>query len=93
MATDDRDRARAEQQGDGQPENQRELEDPSGGSARADGAEDGPAAHETPGAGTATDRGTRGTSGGTTPPESRPPSVNIDRPSEEDPERRVEDWA
>ena len=39
-----------QQQGDGQPENQKELEDPHGGSAEADrqAAEQGPGANENP---------------------------------------------
>lgn len=41
MANESKRGRRAEQQGDGQPENVRELQDPSGGAARADRIESG----------------------------------------------------
>jgi hypothetical protein len=42
--------------------------------------------HKTEGAGTNADQATRGTSGGTTPPDSQTMSANLDRPSTEGPE-------
>lgn len=52
MATTPERDPRAQQQGDGQPENVRELQDTSGGAARADRAE-----HGTPGMGGTSDAG------------------------------------